>query len=37
MDDLRTLAVIYDVSPQALVEDLIGWGVFDEEVRINFE
>jgi len=37
MDDLRTLAVIYDISPATLVDDLIGWGVFDEDVRANFE
>ncbi len=37
MDDLRTLAVIYDVSPAALVEDLVEWGVLDEDVRANFE
>jgi len=37
MDDLRTLAVIYDISPSDLVDDLIEWNVLDEDARINFE
>ena len=32
-DDLRTLAVIYDESPSALTEQLIGWGVLGTEAR----
>lgn len=32
-DDLRTLAVIYDVPPAALAEELISWGVLDPEAR----
>jgi transcriptional regulator with XRE-family HTH domain len=32
-DDLRTLAVIYDVPPAMLVEELIGWGVLDPDAR----
>ncbi len=32
-DDLRTLAVIYDLPPAALAEELISWGVLDPEAR----
>jgi transcriptional regulator with XRE-family HTH domain len=30
-DDLRTLAVIYDMPPGALAEELIGWGVLNPD------
>jgi len=33
-EDLRSLAVIYDRSPVDLTEELIGWGVLDQD-RIN--
>ena len=26
-EDLRSLAVIYDMSPESLTEQLVGWGV----------
>jgi transcriptional regulator with XRE-family HTH domain len=32
-EDLRTLAVIYDASPTALVEQFITWGVLDADAR----
>ena len=32
-DDLRTLAVIYDMPPAALAEQLISWGVLDADAR----
>jgi len=32
-DDLRTLAVIYDMPPALLAEELIGWGVLDPDAR----
>jgi transcriptional regulator with XRE-family HTH domain len=32
-EDLRSLAVIYDASPSALTEELIGWGVLSSEAR----
>ncbi|HEX8496221.1 MAG TPA: transcriptional regulator [Actinomycetales bacterium] len=32
-DDLRTLAVIYDMPPAALAEELISWGVLDPDAR----
>ena len=32
-EDLRSLAVIYDASPSALTEQLIGWGVLPPEAR----
>lgn len=32
-EDLRTLAVIYDMPPMALAEMLIGWGVLDQDAR----
>ncbi len=32
-EDLRSLAVIYDASPGALTEQLIGWGVLSAEAR----
>ena len=32
-EDLRSLAVIYDASPGALTEQLIGWGVLTAEAR----
>jgi len=32
-EDLRALAVIYDASPQALVEQLIAWGVLTSDAR----
>src|SRR3954462_14769196 len=32
-DDLRTLAVIYDMPPAMLAEELIGWGVLDPDAR----
>jgi len=36
-DDLRTLAVIYDMAPGILTEDLISWGVLDAEARRAIE
>lgn len=32
-DDLRTLGVIYDLSPTILVEQFIAWGVLDVSAR----
>ncbi|MGL5857833.1 MAG: transcriptional regulator BldD [Angustibacter sp.] len=32
-DDLRTLAVIYDMPPTQLAEELISWGVLDPDAR----
>ena len=32
-EDLRSLAVIYDASPGALTEQLIGWGVLSPDAR----
>jgi hypothetical protein len=32
-DDLRALAVIYDLPPHQLAEELIGWGVLDADAR----
>ena len=32
-DDLRTLAVIYDVPPAVLAEQLITWGVLNADAR----
>ena len=32
-EDLRSLAVIYDASPSALTDQLIGWGVLNAEAR----
>jgi transcriptional regulator with XRE-family HTH domain len=32
-DDLRTLAVIYDTSPNVIVEQFIVWGVLNPEAR----
>lgn len=32
-EDLRSLAVIYDASPSALTEQLIGWGVLSPDAR----
>ena len=32
-EDLRSLAVIYDASPSALTEQLIGWGVLTADAR----
>ncbi len=32
-EDLRSLAVIYDASPSAITEQLIGWGVLSAEAR----
>ena len=32
-EDLRSLAVIYDASPSALTEQLIGWGVLGADAR----
>ena len=32
-DDLRTLAVIYDMPPAALADELITWGVLDPDAR----
>lgn len=32
-DDLRTLAVIYDMPPGPLAEELISWGVLDPDAR----
>ena len=36
-EDLRSLAVIYDASPVALTEQLIGWGVLAPEARRTLE
>ena len=36
-EDLRSLAVIYDASPVALTEQLIGWGVLSPDARRGFE
>jgi transcriptional regulator with XRE-family HTH domain len=36
-EDLRSLAVIYDASPSALTEQLIGWGVLSAEARRAIE
>jgi transcriptional regulator with XRE-family HTH domain len=36
-EDLRSLAVIYDASPSALTEQLIGWGVLNAEARRALE
>lgn len=32
-EDMRTLAVIYDMPPTQLAEELIRWGVLDPEAR----
>jgi hypothetical protein len=32
-DDLRSLAVIYDMPPSALIEQLIQWNVLDPDAR----
>ena len=32
-EDLRSLAVIYDATPGALTEQLIGWGVLSPDAR----
>ena len=32
-EDLRSLAIIYDMSPGELTEQLIGWGVLPPEAR----
>ncbi|MCU0266463.1 MAG: transcriptional regulator [Actinomycetia bacterium] len=32
-DDLRTLAVIYDASPAAIVDQFIAWGVLNQDAR----
>lgn len=32
-EDLRSLSVIYDKSPNALTEELISWGVLDPDAR----
>ncbi|MGH3983070.1 MAG: transcriptional regulator, partial [Pseudonocardiaceae bacterium] len=32
-EDLRSLAIIYDMSPGDLTEQLIGWGVLPPEAR----
>ena len=32
-EDLRSLAVIYDASPSALTDQLIGWGVLSADAR----
>jgi transcriptional regulator with XRE-family HTH domain len=34
-EDLRSLAVIYDMSPQDLAEQLVGWGVLPEGTEIE--
>ena len=34
-EDLRTLAVIYDLAPEALVEQLIGWGVLNADALLS--
>ena len=36
-EDLRSLAVIYDASPGALTEQLIGWGVLSADARRALE
>ncbi len=36
-EDLRSLAVIYDASPTALTEQLIGWGVLNADARKALE
>jgi transcriptional regulator with XRE-family HTH domain len=36
-EDLRSLAVIYDASPLALTDQLIGWGVVSTEARRAIE
>ena len=36
-EDLRSLAVIYDASPSALTEQLIGWGVLSSDARRAIE
>ncbi len=36
-EDMRSLAVIYDASPTALTEQLIGWGVLSPEARRALE
>ena len=36
-EDLRSLAVIYDASPGALTEQLIGWGVLSSDARRALE
>jgi transcriptional regulator with XRE-family HTH domain len=36
-EDLRSLAVIYDASPSALTEQLIGWGVLSPDARRAIE
>ena len=35
-EDLRSLAVIYDASPQSFTEQLIGWGVLSADARHTF-
>ena len=35
--DLRSLAVIYDASPGALTEQLVGWGVLSPDARRALE
>ena len=32
-EDMRSLAIIYDASPGALTEQLIGWGVLSADAR----
>ena len=36
-EDMRSLAVIYDASPTALTEQLIGWGVLSPDARRALE
>lgn len=36
-EDLRSLAVIYDASPGALTEQLIGWGVLSPDARRHID
>lgn len=36
-EDLRSLAIIYDISPGELTERLIGWGVLSPEARGGVE
>ena len=36
-EDMRSLAVIYDASPTALTEQLIGWGVLSADARRAIE
>ena len=36
-EDLRSLAVIYDASPGALTEQLIGWGVLSADARRSID